>query len=383
MGIPHEPLGTPPPASNHEAGSDSLASINRCALLIVEDEPSLQKTLIAIFRDEFEVTIAGSGEEALEAIARREVHLVLTDHRLPGMSGVHLLEWVRQNRPQTVRLLMSGHAELKDAVEAVNRGQIYRYLVKPWRVDELRQSVRDAARVYTLEQNNTRLMIQLRQLNEELEKRVHQRTLELEEANRQLQQKNAMLERLALTDELTGLPNRRAIEQMLQAEVRRRNRYPSTLAVGLIDADHFKLINTRFLYPGGDQALIALSRMLTASLRAVDSVARIGGEEFLLVVPECHHEGAHIVAERIRQTVEQTPVYYKGQEIRLTVSVGFAVALEGMLVQVDQLLHQAATALSEAKANGRNCCVVRALRGSDPNILTVPAAAARDAQSSP
>src|SRR5207253_4391815 len=104
--------------------------------------------------------------------------------------------------------------------------------------------------------SNAQLLEELRRLNLELEQRVQQRTAELEEANHELEQKNKMLEKLALTDPLTGLPNRRAMDRLTERELRRRERYPSPLALGLIDVDHFKQINSHFLLPGGDRVLV-------------------------------------------------------------------------------------------------------------------------------
>jgi diguanylate cyclase (GGDEF)-like protein len=193
---------------------------------------------------------------------------------------------------------------------------------------------------------------------------VRQKTVELEEANRQLHQRNLMLERLALTDELTGLPNRRAIDQILQSEVRRRSRYPSTLAVGLIDADHFKEINTRHLYPGGDQVLASLATVLSTSIRGMDTVGRIGGEEFVVIAPITDQDGARGLGERIRQAVSHHAVRYQGNDIRVTVSVGVAVADADVHVAAEQFMYEAAVALGEAKARGRNCCVTRALTSS-------------------
>jgi diguanylate cyclase (GGDEF)-like protein len=173
-----------------------------------------------------------------------------------------------------------------------------------------------------------------------------------------------MLEKLALTDPLTGLPNRRAIDRLVESEIRRRARYPSPLALGLLDADHFKEINSRFLLPGGDQVLIELGRTVSACLRAVDTVARVGGEEFQVVAPETTFEGATALGERIRAGVEQSTYYYNGSSIQATVSIGFAVAEAGTLPDYDQFKHVAAEALAEAKAAGRNRCIVRALAKS-------------------
>jgi diguanylate cyclase (GGDEF)-like protein len=335
----------------------------------VDDEDYVLDALAAGIRREYDVVTATSAERAIQIMSTRPTDLILCDQRLPEMSGIQLLEWVWAHHPKTIRLLITGLTDFEYAVEAINRSHVYRYLFKPWRIDELMEVLRDAARAFHLERRNEVLVDQLRALNEELEHRVRQRTLELEEVNRQLQQRNSMLEKLALTDELTGLYNRRALEQVLQQEITRRNRYPSPLALGLVDADHFKEVNTRYLYPGGDQALIALARTLSSSVRTVDTVGRIGGEEFLVVAPMTDGEGAQNLAERIRRAVEQMRVHYQGQEIRLTVSVGFAVIDADGQARADSLMHEAAAALSEAKGRGRNCSIIRQSEAALPAMV--------------
>jgi diguanylate cyclase (GGDEF)-like protein len=333
----------------------------KCSLLLVDDEPYIVNTLSALTSKDFDVLTADCAEGAIDVFKKREVDILLTDQKMPGMSGVQLLEWVRDHSPKTIRLVMTGLARLEDAVDAINCGQVHRYLFKPWRANELLQILRGAARTFLLERSHEQLLDELRRLNLSLEERVQQRTRELEDANRQLQQKNSMLEKLALTDPLTGVPNRRAMDRLLRSEQRRRSRYPSPLALGLIDADHFKQINDRHLLPGGDHVLVCLGQILADSVRSVDTVGRIGGEEFMVVAPETSTEGAQILAERIRSAVEGSHITYKEQPISLTVSVGFAVADADALATYDQLKHAAAAALSEAKASGRNRSVVHAV----------------------
>src|SRR5258708_22221858 len=103
--------------------------------------------------------------------------------------------------------------------------------------------------------------------------------------------------------------NRRAIDDVARKEIHRHARYPSTLALGLLDVDHFKNINTRYLIPGGDEVLIGLAKVLANSVRTVDAVSRIGGEEFLVAAPQTHLDGAKVLAERIRAPVANTAGY--------------------------------------------------------------------------
>jgi len=333
----------------------------KCSLLVVDDEPSILTTLTHLLSDEFEVLPADTVEVAKGFFAQREIDLILCDQRMPRVTGVQLLEWVRQHSPRTIRLLMTGFAELEEAVEAINRGQVFRYIFKPWRPEELTEVLRQAARTSQLERSHALLLEQLRQLNLELEQRVQKRTAELEEANHELQQKNKMLEKLALTDPLTGLPNRRAMDRLTERELRRRDRYPSPLALGLIDVDHFKQINANYLLPGGDRVLVELAKCLGGALRNVDFVGRIGGEEFLVIAPETSADGAAALGERIRSTVERHEFTYKEHIIRVTVSIGFAVADGAKPTDYEHMKHVAAAALSEAKMTGRNRCVIFAV----------------------
>src|SRR5205807_3972454 len=160
---------------------------------------------------------------------------------------------------------------------AINKGQVFRFLLKPWQTENLIETLRTASRTFILERSHEQLLDELRQVNEklrdmnvELESRVAERTKSLEEAYHELEHKNKMLEKLALTDPLTNLPYRRAMDRTAERELRRRDRYPSSLSIAFIDVDHFKSINERYLLPGGDKVLVDLARALIGSLRPVD-----------------------------------------------------------------------------------------------------------------
>jgi diguanylate cyclase (GGDEF)-like protein len=357
-------------------------SAGKCSLLVVDDEPSILPTLAALLAGDFEVHTANSADAAQAVFARARIDLILTDQRMPRRTGIELLEWVKEHHPNTVRLLMTGYGELEDAVEAINRGQIYYFLQKPWRTEELlatlrnaAEKVRNAAEKVVLERKEVHLLSELRQLNQQLEERVaertrelghanqllQQRTAELEEAYQLLQQRTRELERLVLIDPLTGLFNRRAMDGLALAELKRHSRYQNPLSLGVVDVDHFKQINTDFDLTGGDEVLKGLARTLTGTLREVDSVGRVGGEEFLVIARETDEAGAVALAERIRSTVEQSVVEFQGHPIRITVSLGFAVAETGVPADYPAMYGLAANALSTAKKLGRNRFVVRCL----------------------
>ncbi len=158
--------------------------------------------------------------------------------------------------------------------------------------------------------------------------------------------------RLAATDPLTGLANRRQGTETLAREVLRYDRYQNTLVVALLDVDHFKQVNDAHGHAAGDRALCHVADVLRAGLRTCDLVARWGGEEFLVVLPDTSRVGARVAAERLRAAVARASFTVDGVgAVRLTVSVGLAAcAGQGM----DRLLDEADRALYRAKARGRN-----------------------------
>ncbi|MBM3993040.1 MAG: diguanylate cyclase [Planctomycetes bacterium] len=340
----------------------------KCSLLIVDDEPAILDTLTILLSNEFDVLTADCAAAAQKHLEKREIDLILTDQKMPGITGVELLEWVKAHSPKTIRLMMTGFAELEETISAINKGQVFRFLLKPWQTDNLLDVLRTAAKTFVLERSHEQLLDELRHLNEklrdmnlELEKRVAERTKSLEEAYHELEHKNKMLEKLALTDPLTNLPNRRAMDRLAERELRRRERYPGPLAIGMIDVDHFKNINDRYLLPGGDKVLIDLGRCLNGSVRTVDFVGRIGGEEFMVIAPETDMEGALVLAERIRTSVANNMFHYKDETVPVRVSVGFAVAGPDIVTDYETMKHLAAAALAEAKHTGRDKSVIKAL----------------------
>ena len=336
----------------------------KCSLLVVDDEPSILDTLKILLRPEFEVLTADCADAAQQHFAQREIDILLTDQKMPRVTGVQLLEWVKENHPKTIRLMMTGFAELEETINAINKGQVFRFLLKPWQTENLLETLRTAGRTFVLERSHEQLLDELRQLNDklremnvELENRVAERTKSLEEAYHELEHKNKMLEKLALTDPRTNLPNLRAMDRLAERELRRRERYPGPLSVAMIDIDHFKQINDRHLHTGGDKVLVDLARCLNASVRTVDFLGRIGGEEFMVIAPDTDMQGAEVLGERIRTAVENAEFTYNEETISVRVSIGFAIVEPGVETDYETIKHLAAAALSEAKKTGRNKCV--------------------------
>jgi response regulator RpfG family c-di-GMP phosphodiesterase len=164
-------------------------------LLLVDDEPSVLSALRRLFRLQgYDIEQATSGADALQVLARRPVDLVISDMRMPEMDGATFLEAVRQSHPDTVRLLLTGYADIGATVAAINRGEIHRYIAKPWDDQDLLLVVADALRRRALEQHNRALLALTRQqnldlaaLNHGLEDRVAARTAELEQLASMLQ----------------------------------------------------------------------------------------------------------------------------------------------------------------------------------------------------
>lgn len=172
--------------------------------------------------------------------------------------------------------------------------------------------------------------------------------------NTEQKMNEAQLERLARTDVLTSLSNRRDFYERAQQEVARAKRSGKAFSLMLLDVDFFKKINDQYGHAGGDEVLRRLSRVLSDLLREVDSPARLGGEEFVVLMPETPLEGARLVAERVRAGMEATVVELgDGRLIRFTVSIGLAHWADGE-DDIDVPLHRADEALYRAKAGGRN-----------------------------
>jgi len=165
---------------------------------------------------------------------------------------------------------------------------------------------------------------------------------------------------LAVTDQLTGLHNRRYMQGRLEALGKRAAAGGEPVALLVIDIDHFKKINDSFGHPVGDEVLREFAVRLASNVRAIDLPVRFGGEEFVVVMPDTRLEDAHRIAERIRLHVAGSPFRVLGGEelLSVTISIGVAASVEGDTPQA--LLRRADAAMYEAKASGRNRVIARA-----------------------
>jgi len=196
-------------------------------------------------------------------------------------------------------------------------------------------------------------MLQLRRTVAELERTVLDQDAEvnrLVEYQRELERSALELRAKAATDPVSGLANRRALDERLEEEVARASRYQAPLSVAMIDLDSFKGHNDAFGHVGGDDALRHAANVLSSALRPHDFLGRYGGDEFTVVLPNTSALGARILAERLRREVSSAA--WRGREI--TVSVGYSSLGEGVATP-EELLAEADEALYRAKDAGRNC----------------------------
>jgi diguanylate cyclase (GGDEF)-like protein len=275
-----------------------------------------------------DVVAVADGAAAWEALQRPDgPRLAVLDWEMPGLDGLEVCRRCRARAaaagparsPYTYLLLLTGRRGRDDLVAGLDAGADD-YLTKPLDAVELRARLQAGRRVV----------------------RLHE---ELLAAQAELREK-------ALRDPLTGLFNRGAVLEVLGMQMARSARDGWPLAVVLFDLDHFKRVNDTLGHAAGDAVLVEVARRVSSGLRGGDGLGRIGGEEFLAVLPSCNMNQGRMVGERMRRALAAGPVRVPGGAVPVTLSAGVAVAAPGTEVSV--LLQAADAALYHAKAAGRD-----------------------------
>jgi diguanylate cyclase (GGDEF)-like protein len=297
-------------------------------VLVVDDDPLMRERLEAlVLAAGFEVSTASSGREALDALRRDYCPIVISDWSMPDMNGIELCRAIRADSfPGYVYfLLLTARDSHQDIVSGLDAGADD-YLSKRVTEEELVARLRTAKRIVGLEQS-------LRDMIDE--KR-----------------------RMATTDALTGANNRHYFDKHFNRELKRVRRFGGPLSLLVMDIDHFKSVNDLHGHSVGDDVLVAFAGRISAALpRDYDWCARVGGEEFVVVLPQTDLPGAVIVAEKLRQFVVNAPIKTEVGNLQVTVSIGVAALCclpRGSEPQADALMELADKALYRSKQLGRN-----------------------------
>ncbi|HCS21093.1 MAG: response regulator [Bacteroidia bacterium] len=146
-------------------------------VLYVDDEQNNLLSFKAAFRRDFNVFTAISGQEGLDIVKNEDIHIIITDQRMPNMTGVEFLQKVIPVAPDPIRILLTGYSDINAVVDAINKGEVYRYLTKPWDNEFLKTTIRQAYEVFILRRENERLIDELKRANEQLEFYLRQKLL--------------------------------------------------------------------------------------------------------------------------------------------------------------------------------------------------------------
>ena len=299
-------------------------SESRARVLVVDDDPLSRKILEQVLHSAgFEVETAADGQEALGMVRQHRPDVVVTDWQMPVMDGLTLCRILKATEETrfTHVVMLSARGETEAKVTGLETGADD-YVVKPVDPVELQARVRVGLR--------------------------------LQRALSDLAAKNEILEKLALTDALTGLANRRAFREALEAEMARVGRHGRPATLLFFDLDRFKAVNDTHGHAVGDEVLEGFAQVLKQGCRKGDLGARVGGEEFAVLLPATARVPATLVAERARRIVEARPLG-RTVQVPVTVSVGVATTEELPLPPTaEELLRRADAALYRAKSEGRN-----------------------------
>lgn len=321
-----------------------LACSRHYNVLAVDDEPGILNSLRRVFHGEqFKFYSAVSGKEALELLqGLTDVAVIISDQRMPQMNGAEFLKKAGPLAPDAIKIMLTAYSDFESTINAVNEGGATHFLLKPWNEDQLLNTVRTAIDFYDAKLQNLRKQMIIQTQNRQLAKNLQE-----------IAEKNAALERLATTDPLTSLHNRRSLSDTLDAELLRMQRYGGNLSLLLFDIDHFKSVNDTWGHDAGDAVLRTVAAVTSKFLRNTDFASRFGGEEFVLLLRETDQSAALMAANRLRQLIEEAATRMDSNtSIKVTVSIGIATWQRDQ--DKDMLLKHADEAMYQAKGSGRN-----------------------------
>ncbi len=333
-------------------------------ILLVDDELDNIEYLRRALRDNYEVLAADSGVKALALLHQHKFAVIVSDQRMPGMSGVEFLTQALKVSPETIRIVLTGYADLEATIDAINLSHVSSFMRKPVQANEIEHAVVEAVELYSLRLKNQALTRELETRARQLEDKERLLTLSLDDKTKELLRAKERLEELVVRDGLTGLYNHRYFQERTEQEVQRAARYGLSLSLVFFDLDHFKIYNDLNGHPQGDEALVQVAQILStgsrvadvvARVRGTDIVARYGGEEFVVLLPETTKAGALIMAQRLCKAIERQefPGEDKLPHGKLTVSAGVA-DMPTDAKSRSELIRCADAALYQAKAAGRN-----------------------------
>jgi len=293
--------------------------------ILVADDSAVYRKLVeqTLSDDNHKVIFAKNGREALDLYAKHTPALVITDWTMPDIGGLELCKKIRQDFQQHFAhiILLTSNTDKEQVIEGL-AGGADDYLTKPFHQGELRARVNVGLRVVEL--------------------------------HRQVQAKNRQLEEMALTDPLTGLANRRAIDIWITRQLSAAARHDFPIWVAICDLDHFKKVNDTYGHEAGDMVLKTFAQILKSNTRQSNICGRHGGEEFLNIITHVERDNSVIAFERIRKQMENQKFTFNNQTFSVTTSMGIAGFRGTRPPAFADLLAQADEALYSAKHKGRN-----------------------------
>lgn len=314
--------------------------IKNSCILLVDDQVHEQKLLRICLEDLTpQIDYCQSADEALLYLEEKSPDLILLDVLMPGMNGFELCRRIRSvaKFAQVPVIFLTAMTETDQIVQGFESGAVD-FIHKPFQAREL------LARVRThLELKHSRVEMQ-------------RLAAELQEKNSLLEEALAKLEILATTDPLTGLANRRKMNEKLEEEQSRIKRQGDFFSLIMLDIDFFKRVNDEYGHDFGDYVLKRMCGLFAENLREQDMVSRWGGEEFLFLLPGTDLKGAKIAAEKIGSRIEAYSFQFHGMKARLTVTAGISLC-EGRK-SIEKVIKEADMALYQGKQNGRNQVVL-------------------------